>query len=206
MPELTLDPKTHTYRLDGVEIPGVNKILEALGIKDTRWYTEEACARGKAVHDAIQYLVEDDLDEASVAPEIAPYVDAFRLFLKESGFQVQEAEIRLSSRPVSYAGTADLIGRFELGPCLVEIKTGSTPPWAKLQAAAYALCFTVPPQRFLLELRKNGTYRLRECSDPDDYGIWLACLRVYGLLRDYGRLNGGNDGSSNGGNSGSRNK
>lgn len=196
MANLTFDPETHTYHLGGQRLPSVTQILRSIGIIDMRWATEHALERGTAVHQAIQFLLEDDLDESSVSTEIAPYVAAFKQFMHEMNFEYEAAEIQVYSSSYRYAGRIDIAGKAGKDFAIVEMKSGKAPAWARLQLAAYAMCFDgVLPKRLLLELRKDGQYRLTDCMQPNDLALWMSCLAVYGFRRDSGTLNGGNDGS-----------
>lgn len=187
MQSLTFDPEKHEYHKGGKRLPSVTEILRAVGLVGMEWVTEEALARGSAVHEAIRFFVEGDLDESSLHPTIAPYVAAFKRFMAESGFVAHEAEKHVSAR--TYAGTLDLLGEFSDGPAVIEVKTGTVPPWAALQVAAYADCLIAAhTKRFILNLKDNGRPKLIPCTESTDFGKWQACLAVYGLLRDYGRL------------------
>lgn len=58
LPELSFDEKSHIYRLDGVEIPSVSKVMEPLkasgyaGISERT--LERAADNGSSVHNAIE--------------------------------------------------------------------------------------------------------------------------------------------------------
>lgn len=157
---LTFDGETHTYTAGGRSVPSVTQVLKRVGLIDDRWVDEHALSRGRAVHAVIQYDLEGDLDEASIADEIRPYVDAWRRFRAETG---------------------------GLKAGLIEVKTGaSPPPWAALQLAAYALCLDGPIERYVLSLRPDGTYRLRQHTSPKELQTWLAVLQVYRWLEEHG--------------------
>jgi len=189
---LNFCPEKHTYTLGDREIPSVTQILKALGLIDDRHFTEEARLRGQAVHSAIHYWVEDDLDESTLDPKIVPYVDAFREWASLVGLEVFQAEMRVHHLGLGYAGTLDLFGKVQGERSIIEVKTGSMPPWGYLQVAAYALCFDgVLPQRFVLQLKGNGRHKLTPCPRPADLHEWMSCMSVYGLLGKFGRLNGG---------------
>jgi len=196
MANLTFDPEKHVYCLDGQQVPSVTQILRTLGIIDTRWATEHALERGTAVHQAIQFLVEDDLDWSTVTPEIAPYLDAFWQFAGDVELQVNDTEMIVYSPTHRYAGRLDLLATVQGERAIIEIKTGKALDWVNLQLAAYAMCYDgVLPARFCLELRANGTYRLTEHRKPTDLSEWMSCLAVYQIRKRTGTLNGGNNGN-----------
>ena len=88
MSGLTFDAATHTYRLDGVEVPSVTQVLTAVRLINL--YTDgsdmqaSAMARGMRCHALIQCLAEGWLDEARVAEEDRGYVNAARCFLADA--------------------------------------------------------------------------------------------------------------------------
>ncbi len=89
---LAFDALTHTYRLHGEIVPSVTQVLERAGLIDFSKIPgairQHALDRGSAVHAAIHFLNEGDLDPAfhTDFPEYAPYVAAWVKFLDESGF------------------------------------------------------------------------------------------------------------------------
>lgn len=92
---LVFDKLTHTYQLDGVRLPSVTQILQASGLIDFSKIPSrillEARDRGSAVHEALHYYNENDLDvDAFCAdfPDYAPYVQAWLAFRAESGFEL----------------------------------------------------------------------------------------------------------------------
>lgn len=200
---LLFDEQTHTYLLDGHEIPSVTQIMKVAGIIDGSFYNDVGRLRGSAVHLATQYLDEGELnpengalDWASLDAEITPYVHAYVRFKQESGFVPEMIEKRvLHTRDVgkppciAYAGTLDRTGHF---PCtgspsgsyaILDIKTGSIPKWAGIQLAAYAHALPpeIPIRRFALQLKNTGKYKLQEFKDTDDYmAFYGACHIVQG--------------------------
>jgi len=92
---LSFDKFTHTYTLDGERFRSVTQILQASGLIDFSKIPSpillEARDRGTAVHQALHYYNEDDIDlEAFCAefPDYAPYVQAWVAFRAESGFEL----------------------------------------------------------------------------------------------------------------------
>lgn len=183
---LTFIEETHQYFLDGRELPGVTSILKGLGLINDQWYNDYACERGRIVHMAVMLYNRGTLDESTVAPVIRPYLDAYKLFLADTGFKADRFE-----KPVHanlYAGTYDLLGRLHGIYTLIDIKSGAIPKWCALQTAAYDWCIrtdktytTKPAMRMGLHLKDNGKYTAKPYSDPRDTDNWMACLRVHGL-------------------------
>jgi hypothetical protein len=84
-------------RAAGVRVPGIGTCLSLCGLTDLSRIPpailELARARGYAVHRAIHYLVEGDLDEESIDPSIAGYVAAFRDWAKDLDLSTALAEV-----------------------------------------------------------------------------------------------------------------
>ncbi len=184
MTVVAFDPIAHRYSLDGRELISVTQALTEASLIDDRWYTEEASARGTAVHGAIQRLhdINDGNPSRDLAADDCPYFDAYVTFLEASGFLVEGSEERVCDPLVGYAGTMDLRGRlpkFQTGVDVVDIKTGSVPPWVGYQTAAYARL--VPgdvKRRWALNLKGDGTYRLLPLITRTDEKVFLAALLV----------------------------
>ena len=84
--------------------------------------------------------------------QIVPYLEAFRKFMVESGFKVDKSEVPTANLTYGYAGTPDLVG-----------------------------CFPKPTaaRRFVLEINKEGKYKLIPHTDQNDFNVFLAAVAVY---------------------------
>ena len=84
------------YRQDGTRVPGIGSVLKGAGYVHLdgipAGILERARAKGAAVHAAIEYIEADDLDEASVAPELAGYLRSYLTAKAELAFEVRESE------------------------------------------------------------------------------------------------------------------
>lgn len=174
------DPKSHIYRLGDVRLISVTESFRLAGLADYRWFTEYGRARGQAVHLAVKYLIEDDLDFSSLDPIIRPYVFAAVDFLKWSKFKPL---LSLCERPLYhpsflYAGTPDLVGVMLGHVALIDIKTGNC-DLADMQTAAYSMfpvTFELKPRRYTLKLNDNGTFRLLPHVGTGDFNRFLQGL------------------------------
>ena len=185
---LEFDAAAHRYSLDGRKFLSVTTALEEAGLIDSRWWTEEACIRGTHVHAAIALDREGDLDDESLDPVLRPYVDAYRRFLHESGFEVDASEERVCDELLGAAGTLDVRGRLPRpalkhpGIDILDIKTGAVPSWVGYQTAAYARM--LPRElhpirwRWCLELNPDATYRLHPLTRATDERVFCAALTV----------------------------
>ena len=190
----TFDPENHIYRVDGSIVTSVTQAMD--DIVDKRWFTDEGRERGQAVHAAIEFKNDGDLDEDSIHPTIAPYVQASDKFDRESGFVSILCERKGYHPRHRYCGKPDKIGMLNGRPAVIDYKTGKPQDWAAVQTAAYKelipylegyddksefaeLMRKHSVRRFGLELRANATYRLTdEYKNRNDFRVFLACLTV----------------------------
>lgn len=194
MAALTFDPATHSYQIDGIEVPSVTQVLESVGLIDYSyipWATRQmALERGRAVHDAIALDLEGDLDEESADEAgVLPYIQAARTARAAFGVLVPDAwEQRVYHPRWLYAGTLDL----RCGDLLVDWKTNQAGYWVRYQLAAYAACIAQVDgrthwgaamiRRVCVELHGDGTFTLFEFGGEslfDDLQTFLAALRIH---------------------------
>jgi hypothetical protein len=191
---LMFDEASHTYSVEGVPLPSVTQVLEDVGIIDygflPREDRERYLRRGSAVHLLTQLDDEDDLDEASIDPAIAGYLEGWRRFRRESGFVPSLIEHRSYNPQYGYAGTLDRTGslRDSSTVVLLDIKTGTSPYWCRYQLAAYAAFFDGPRKypRLSVELHDDGTYRIEEFACRDwqaDFNVFISALAVWRAKR-----------------------
>ena len=148
----------HRYTLNGERLASVTGILAAEGFIDTAFYTEYGRQRGSFVHLARHYDDIGCLDESTIDPEIAPYLEAWRRFKRESGFVVCQSEIPLANLTYRYAGKPDVIGNF---------------PKGNIKRAA-------------VELHDDATYRLITFTNRQDWNLWLSVLAVHNWKKNHG--------------------
>jgi hypothetical protein len=149
---VAFNPEGHVYTHNGLILPSITQILQAEGFIDTTWFDEWSRDKGSMVHLAVNYDVNNELDESSLDPEIVPYFEAWKKFKQDTGFKVDKSEIPAMNLTYMYAGTPDLIG-----------------------------CFPKPTaaRRFVLELSKEGKYKLIPHTDQQDFNIWLSVVAVH---------------------------
>jgi hypothetical protein len=177
---ITFDPVAHTYTVDGIQYPSVTQILMTEGFIDTSFYTEWGRDKGKLAHLCVHLDDTGELDESTVDPVLAPYLDAYRRFKRESGFIVAASEWPLVNPTYRFAGTIDKIGTFKGINCsIIDVKTGAVESWAAIQLAAYEILKCEPHKRFALQLKADGNYKLHPFTDRQDKHIFLSALAVY---------------------------
>ncbi len=186
--DLAFDEATHTYTLNGVRIPSVTQVLADAGLVDSTWFTEEAAWRGSAVHLACRLEDEGELDEDTLDPAIAGYLDAYRKFKAESDFRPELIEHRVVHPAYGYAGTLDRTGTIEPWRVIGDLKSGQVYPWVACQLTGYALTFPNPRtfRRMAIRLKDDGTYSVTEYpakTFQEDANDFLAALRISNFKR-----------------------
>jgi len=205
---LTFDPDSHTYVLDGVEVPSVTGVLKRAGLIDfssiPNGILETARARGTVVHKAIHFFNENDLDVDRFAhdfPECIGYLDAWISFTRSRDFVPVLNERRIASRQYQLAGTADCFGLLDGLPILLDFATGRPQDVAKdLQTAAYYALATEwaredDPElaaflarsrgivrRYGVALRKDGTFSLDPYTAPTDFREFLTLVEAQRIV------------------------
>lgn len=177
--KIDFDEEKHEYSVGGVKIPSVSEILAPLSAERygeiNPWMLKVAAAKGTAVHEAcalIDYGIEPEYD-----PEIAGYLYAYETFLIEHTVDWESIEsivyyLRTPDELPLYAGTLDRYGKVDGFRAVVDIKTyASLSTDAQLAASCQTALYKdaiyegsqedfMPIDRYILHLRKDGTYRL----------------------------------------------
>ena len=180
---------TSQYVVDGLRVPSVTEALALVGLYDFSHIPadrlEHARERGQEVH---EWLMLED--QGFVGPddelpeEILGYVGAYLRFKNESGFVPHRIEQVVVNKTYRYAGALDRAGELNSKRALLDLKAvAKIGPATSLQTKAYALCLDEHHDRYALQLKPDGTYRLQayplkgrsESVDRDD---WYAALRM----------------------------
>lgn len=171
---LEFDAKTHTYTLDGRQIPSVSEIIRFAHREvyedPNQALMDIAADRGTRVHRACQELDESGTTEAD--EDIAGYVNAYIKFRKEHQciWKGIEEMIYADVAGGEFAGTLDRYGLLDGVETIVDIKTSSkiTKKHQLLyatQMSAYMLALMCKPTKLvqslaILHLKNDGTYKL----------------------------------------------
>ena len=148
VPGLEFFEDGHRYVYRGLPLVSVTKVIRAGGLGPDYSTVPPAvlaaaAARGRAVHAMVHYDCEGTLDENTIDPAIAPYLQTWRRFLRESRYMPMLLETRVVHRGLRYAGCLDG-GGLELSrtgaewPVLMDLKTGED-EGAGEQTMAYAV-------------------------------------------------------------------
>lgn len=176
----------HQYEVDGLLIPSVTQVLTLAGISDVSGIPahilDRASAIGTAVHQACEFLDQDDLELESLDPSIVGYVVGYQKFREEQKFTSELVEHRIIAElgGMKYGMCVDRMGRFEGSdvPVVLDIKTSSRPQasWA-IQTAAYAIGLSLDCERKIVHVAKDGTYKVI-AHEENDLPVWGAALEV----------------------------
>lgn len=186
---LRFDAAAHRYWTGTRELLSVTRVLREAGLIDGAWYTETARERGAALHALTETIDRGESTgewiDADVASVLAPYLDAYRTFLGDAtpvwtGIETPAADLALG-----YAGTLDRWGTLQGDPVVMDIKTGTIPPWAPLQLVAYARLpldgDAIRRRRLVVQLLPTGRYTVREYPVVNfgrDERIFLSALAI----------------------------
>ena len=202
---LEFHEEDHSYRLDGVSVPGVTSALQVISAAAYAHVDPEVLAAkaelGRAVHRLIELDCLGDLDVESLPAELVPYYVAWRQFLRTSGAEVVLSECKVYSRRYGYAGQLDLLLRLNGILSLVDAKCvvavmPSTGPQTRAYEVALRECRPdvlvpdAPCRRYALQLKPAKVDEVAWSLHPFVYGaadlkLFLSCLNVTTHLRRY---------------------
>ena len=182
---LTFDDATHTYRWNGVVVPGVTSILKPLsGYGQVPPNILQAASEfGRAVHLACEL---DDLallDEDHLDPALVPYLQAWRKFSLEHEVSWEQIEKPGYHQMLRFAGTPDRVGTVNRRRAVVDIKTtAELMTTVGPQLAAYAQItdpqFGMTLERIGVQLKGDGTYHAQRYTDPTDWPVFASLLTL----------------------------
>lgn len=205
MHAVDFNAELHEYRVNGERWPSVTEILDPLLELDgiPRAALEAAGRFGNHVHEACHLFDEGVLDEPALDKHLRPYLEAWKLFLRESGAVVVDTERRVHHPNLKYAGTLDKVVRWKRNKRYVlDIKSSAAMPWTVgMQTAGYLDALALDEafeevgsplslERYCVLLRPDGSYRAKSFNDSRDLNNFVSCLNVHNLRMRYGRQSG----------------
>lgn len=172
----------HYLSPEGQRILSVSDVLSIGGITDYSGIPPEvlqrAANRGIMVHLACEDLDRGRPDWWSDDQEIAPRVQAYEAWKKDSGFKVTHSEHLVWNQYWGYAGTVDRIGTIDDDVVVIDLKaTSKIYPWTALQVAAYAMACEAS-RRMAVWLKPDGKFKQIEYSGGNDMAVFLGALAV----------------------------
>lgn len=198
-PEIIFDEATHTYLVDGEEVPSVTTILKPLTDRSygkvNPSVLEYARNRGTAVHEALENFDLGGGLEAS--PEIEGYIRAYLDWMEVYRPTWTDVEQIVYEDELGYIGTLDRAGRLNGTEfSIVDIKTSNPTKEALvavcMQTAAYAIAYPGRTEisRYALFLKADGTWRFQNCTEYESkygfsgYDAWLKMLDYHKMITD----------------------
>ena len=180
----------HVYRWNGVPVPGVTTILRPLN--DFSGIAPDVLAAkadlGTRVHLATELDDAQDLDESSIEDDVAPYLEAWRRFKMDKRVVIESAEEYVYHAMYQFAGQIDRVLRFDGMRWLADIKTSVLVyPSVGPQTSAYLIAKADPmiQRRCAVQLRPDGSYRLKELNDSRDWPAFLSCLTIHNFKESF---------------------
>lgn len=189
MPELRFDEKSHIYRLDGVEIPSVSRVMEPLKASSYAGISEKTLARaadkGSSVHNSIENWLKFGIDD--IPEEHRPYFDGFLEWWDEYQPEVVASEVKTYHKLMRYGGTIDLLAYIGGKLTLIDFKTTyrllEKSCGVQLEAYAQALAShgIAVEEKHILHLKKDGKWAYPEfpAKDPVRWRVFSALKCVY---------------------------
>ena len=193
MGKIEFDAEKHEYTWEGQKIPSVSDILAPLSAERygeiNPAVLQQAAARGTAVHEICEAM------DYGLDPEIEPglegYAQAYSDFLRDyfpkweliEQIVYYRVDGDVYTAPPLFCGTVDRYGTIDDKPAVLDIKTYASLTTdsmisASCQTAMYrtAIFSAVPiedlhkaeeTRRYLLHLKKDGSYRLVDLNKFD---------------------------------------
>jgi hypothetical protein len=199
----SFNPDTHTHYVDGVPVPGVTSVIDAMGLISPFCKVPEAAERGRNGHTLCQLCYSGEIDDYNVPEVSRPWVCAILRFMRD--FDIMPYEFDASKMAIEfpvwskfgYAGIPDLlsadltlwdnkfwgsIGKQSLGN-------------AGIQTAAYAQAIkerhgiTVKKRKVVIfNIDNSRPYEVRGLNDPSDLPVFMGALNVYKRLSQYQKM------------------
>ena len=188
------DEKTHTYTLDGKELPSVTHIIRYLAVDKANNADPNmalmARERGSAVHEAtVMYDYSGEIPDDFPA-EYAPYLEAYVQFVRDYKPSWELIEHQMCNATLGFAGTLDRFGVIDGKWCILDIKTSYKVDIPSLSAQLTAYHDLLLNEQFErlenanirhlgLQLMRTGKYRLYETDCEKGSDLFYSCRRIY---------------------------
>ncbi len=180
----------HGYFFDDQDVPSPSSVFQDLGLVDTRFFTADSRARGRAVH----AWIPEGLAGRSIAaadPEIRLFVESAMRLVDRLKPRIVRLETALYHPALRFAGTSDADVENAGWREIWDWKSGKAPKVARYQTAAYEmlaraqspvanLMNAVRWRRAAIELQADGSIANRvPYEDPTDGAGWLNLLGAF---------------------------
>jgi len=192
MYNVIFDAETHTYTVDGVNVPNVTAICAPLSADydepddDLELTIEAAADRGTTLHAYIEHRLNGGESEDFEMPSMyAGYAESVDNFLADHEITPYLIETPLGC--AEYAGTPDLIADFDGNTAILDWKFVSQMAKSKVagQIGGYeTLCNEngiFPAKFFGVQFLKDGKYRIYDIDIVFARAAWNACRQIQNL-------------------------
>lgn len=190
MATLLFYDNSHTYTVDGEEVPSVSEITRFINrevySEAPQFALDTASERGHKIHKATEIL--DKYGTVEADDETTPYIRAYVKFLKDYAPEWSKIEWAVH-KGTEYAGTLDRYGVLEGKKTIVDVK--STSIISKQHKALYtagqnlyrkAIEDEFPVEAIkILQLKKDETYKLFDIEIEDTLAD--SCLHLHNALK-----------------------
>ena len=191
------DEATHTYTLDGKELPSVTHIIRYLAVDKANNADQNmalmARERGSAVHEAtVMYDYSGEIPDDFPA-DYAPYLEAYVQFVRDYKPCWELIEHQMGNATLGFAGTLDRFGVIDGKWCILDIKTSYKVDIPSLSAQLTAYHDLLLNEQFErlenanirhlgLQLMRTGKYRLYNVDYQQGIKLLKSCLSIYKQL------------------------
>ena len=175
---LEFDNETHLGRVNGVVYPSVTQLIQEFKFVDYSMVDEETLEYKRVLGTAVDYACDlweqNNLDIDSLHPDIFPYFEAYRKWREICGIEpdMEKSLNRVLSKKYRFHGSPDIVyhidgnkyGLIDRKCTWVLYKSGH------LQCQLYKMLLEEVHgikiiKKELLQLKKNGTYKLESPKD-----------------------------------------
>jgi hypothetical protein len=183
--ELTFDETKHEYKLNGLIIPSVTKIIgEIFPISDfiSKELLEQKADLGKKVHKTIELNDSGNLDVGTLHPLLRKYLDNWIKFKCDYNFTPMDIELQLSHPLYKYAGRVDQVGLIDKDLTVLDIKSGAVQKTHSIQTAAYQSLYEINKckvKRRMAVYLSPDNYKIEEHKNKNDISVFHASLTIY---------------------------
>lgn len=187
--ELAFSEADHIYRLNGVIIPSVSKIIEP--VSNAAYGTinpvvlQNAADRGTTVHKAIEDY--NNYGIMDIEKNLSGYADAYTNWYEMRMPEVEQCEVRIYHKVMRYGGMADLLARIDGKRWLIDYKTSYkvVDKTYRLQLEAYVQALASlgvqVDEKMVLHLTRDGGFEevFYPIKDAEAWRVFGACKSIY---------------------------
>lgn len=191
---LEFDVLDHEYTLGGRKLPSVTQIIGSqfplLNIPQAA--LEFARQMGVAIHSACELYDIEKLDWSTLDLKVVPYVKAWQRARDQLNLEIVDIEVATHHRLLFYAGRVDRVIKLNGVLGVLDLKRPILNDRAGVQTCAYMHALNTSNYRhgrivtrFAIQLRSDGSYRLRQYKDESDWSVFTAALTIHNWRKSH---------------------